>query len=344
MYVESYWATAAGGIVIYLNFRLSSHKKINKTSYPLNSSASVPHRFLSTIIFLSGYPKKPVWACTMSLKRKVQEEDGPVTASDCQKRSRPPSPAEIEISMWQPPPSVLPKSRAASLPEIAVSESVSSISSESGGVLKPHDNDVLCRRGGRILRNPGNIKYRKLIDSKKKVFRFSTQKLKPSIAMSVVDSIYHQEPPGRFLQQDTKTGQWFDIGKIKAIQKTNVALGQNRKDQGDKKKANSQQAKHAEITDTDSNGDDQEEKYSISDCDEKDEHSGKQQNMPAPEDSFESFDEISELTNEDYFVPLPYCKQEEKSTHYDSDFVSFMNNPHVVHALFDGDSVCPNEK
>lgn len=79
------------------------------------------------------------------------------------------------------------------------------------GITEPHDNDVLCGRGGAALRHPGNQTYRRLVTLNKGLYItcLKTEKLK--ISRSIVAAIREQR--GRFLEKDAKLGTWYDIGK-----------------------------------------------------------------------------------------------------------------------------------
>lgn len=93
---------------------------------------------------------------------------------------------------------------------------------------EPTDSDVLCGRGGTINTHPGNAKYRNLVEERKRVYltaRFKREKR--LISESIIKEIRNQNPPGRFLNRDTKDGDWYDIGDIKAREKTSQALREN---------------------------------------------------------------------------------------------------------------------
>ena len=95
-------------------------------------------------------------------------------------------------------------------------------------VKEPHDNDVLCGRGGSINSHPGNERFRQLVEKRKRVYltaRFKREKR--LIANSILSEIRTIDPPGRFLTRDTKTGTWYDIGDEKARDKTSQALREN---------------------------------------------------------------------------------------------------------------------
>ena len=89
-------------------------------------------------------------------------------------------------------------------------------------IIDPRDNDVLCARGGAVLKHPGNQCYRRLVNLNKSLYItcLKTEKLK--ISRSIVAAIREQN--GRYLERDAKAGVWNDIGDKKAIEKTSQAL------------------------------------------------------------------------------------------------------------------------
>jgi hypothetical protein len=89
-----------------------------------------------------------------------------------------------------------------------------------------NENDVLSGRGGRINAHEGNIRYRDIINSNKKIYLAKTTKKleKAHIAKRIVDDIRISNPSGRFLKEDATDGLWYDIGDAKAIKKTGQAL------------------------------------------------------------------------------------------------------------------------
>ena len=95
-------------------------------------------------------------------------------------------------------------------------------------VKEPHDNDVLCGRGGSINSQTGNERFRQLVEKRKRVYltaRFKREKR--LIANSILSEIRSIEPAGRFLSRDPVTGSWYDIGDEKARDKTSQALREN---------------------------------------------------------------------------------------------------------------------
>lgn len=91
-------------------------------------------------------------------------------------------------------------------------------------LYSPHDNDVLCGRGGGTNHHPGNKQYRKLVEDRKRDYVNSSKRGKPLLSRSIVEAVRKQDPPGRFLTKDDKTGLWYDIGDQKAREKTAQAL------------------------------------------------------------------------------------------------------------------------
>ena len=84
-------------------------------------------------------------------------------------------------------------------------------------------NDVLCGRGGAVLRHPGNQYYRRLVNLKKPLYLTCLTTEKIQISQSIVACI--KEMNGRFLERDAiKAGVWNDIGDKKATEKTSQAL------------------------------------------------------------------------------------------------------------------------
>mmetsp|Transcript_7061 Transcript_7061/g.16143 ORF Transcript_7061/g.16143 Transcript_7061/m.16143 type:complete len:569 (-) Transcript_7061:2029-3735(-) len=87
-----------------------------------------------------------------------------------------------------------------------------------------HPNDVLCGRGGGTNNHAGNEKFRELVNQKKVAYLHSSKRDKPFVSKGIVRAVRNQNPPGRFLQKDEKSGLWYDIGDQKAREKTSQAL------------------------------------------------------------------------------------------------------------------------
>ena len=92
---------------------------------------------------------------------------------------------------------------------------------------EPHSNDILSGRGGLVNKHPGNVTFRRVVEANKKGYHSCPKSHKLLLAQSIVEAIMKQNPPGRFLSEDKGTGEWFNVGKSKAIQKTSQALREN---------------------------------------------------------------------------------------------------------------------
>ncbi len=99
----------------------------------------------------------------------------------------------------------------------------------------PHNNDVLCGRGGSSNRHVGNLNFRELVGANKKTYVGLTKKQKMLVARKIVDTVHNTNPPGRFLSRDIKTGLWYDIGLQRSLEKTSQALRE--KSAGDREKS-----------------------------------------------------------------------------------------------------------
>ena len=88
------------------------------------------------------------------------------------------------------------------------------------GLCDLHPHDVLCGRGGFINKHPGNVVFRRLVDANKERYRSCPFDHKALLSQSIVEVIFNQTPPGRFLEKSPGGKGWMDVGKAKAIQKT----------------------------------------------------------------------------------------------------------------------------
>lgn len=94
-------------------------------------------------------------------------------------------------------------------------------------IVNPNENDVLCGRGSFVNYHTGNKQFRNIIESKTKdYFAASNTKgfKKKDVAASVVNTIRTMNPQGRFLEVDSNTGLWVDIGDTKAMLKIKQAF------------------------------------------------------------------------------------------------------------------------
>ena len=92
------------------------------------------------------------------------------------------------------------------------------------GIRDPTPNDVLYGRGGGTNHHPGNKRYRRWVEDRKVEYVNSKRLDKPVVALDIVRAWRSQDPPGRFLKMDDKTGLWTDVGDKKAREKTSQAL------------------------------------------------------------------------------------------------------------------------
>lgn len=88
--------------------------------------------------------------------------------------------------------------------------------------IVPEEKDVIHGKGYAVLKRPGNIYYRTLINSMKVDYDAAPKSLKGIFAHQIVNHIYSLDPPGRFL---TKRGKEYEIvDKKKAVKKARQAL------------------------------------------------------------------------------------------------------------------------
>lgn len=91
-------------------------------------------------------------------------------------------------------------------------------------VTKVNNNDVLCGRGGATNVHIGNRRFRSIVKKYQQQYLSAKKKDKPAVAGIVVDIIRNENPPGRFLKKDNIRNGWYDIGDVKAKEKTSQAL------------------------------------------------------------------------------------------------------------------------
>lgn len=88
----------------------------------------------------------------------------------------------------------------------------------------PHPHDVLCGRGGGTNNHIGNSHWRMLVAANKELYVSLPKKQKMLLSKSIVNAVRSQNPPGRFLQKDSKSERWYDVGDQRATEKTSQAL------------------------------------------------------------------------------------------------------------------------
>ena len=99
------------------------------------------------------------------------------------------------------------------------------------------DLDVLCGRGGKINKHPGNIAYRRVVEHNKAVYKQVPKRHRILVSQSIVQTI--QSHGGRFLQSSTESSQqetiWTTVPFRRAVQKTSQALREPTQAEGDTK-------------------------------------------------------------------------------------------------------------
>ncbi|KAL9180597.1 hypothetical protein ACHAXT_011050 [Thalassiosira profunda] len=96
-------------------------------------------------------------------------------------------------------------------------KSATSLSPSSIAISTPHNHDVLMGGVAESKEHPGNIFYRKLVDTHKEE--------RAGAAQTVVSIIRSLTPPGRFLKKDTgEGGSWVELSEEQAISNLKNAL------------------------------------------------------------------------------------------------------------------------
>ena len=81
-------------------------------------------------------------------------------------------------------------------------------------------NDVLLVRGGASNHNPGNKRFREMVNDSRSVYESAKKQEKTIIVKEVVKKWRSLDPPGKFVKQDEFTKLWVDVGDEKAITRT----------------------------------------------------------------------------------------------------------------------------
>ena len=99
-----------------------------------------------------------------------------------------------------------------------------SVEESEEGIEGYNDADVLAGRGGSINVHPGNIKFRMLIDQRRREYLQARKTVKPQINKSIVN-IIRRKYGGRFLKRESD-GLWYEIGDDRAQEKVGQAFRQ----------------------------------------------------------------------------------------------------------------------
>ena len=108
------------------------------------------------------------------------------------------------------------------------SPSSSSLSARLEGPADLNPHDVICGRGSSNLIKvlSGNMAYRKLIERNLDQYESAAATNKRPVSQSIVDQVLKRG--GRFLEFDTKTMTWYDVGYERAVTKTAQAFRDRR--------------------------------------------------------------------------------------------------------------------
>ena len=141
---------------------------------------------------------------------------------------------------------------------------MSSSSTASAGIAKPHKHDVLLGRGGASNHHHGNAVFRSVVSKTRPMYRRVPKHQKIIVARSIVHAVGRQDPPGRFLERKIvkakgarggakkgggkKAGQsgkkkggdkgkddnlWYEVPFERAVEKAKQALRERGKDEED---------------------------------------------------------------------------------------------------------------
>lgn len=95
-------------------------------------------------------------------------------------------------------------------------------------IIRPNPNDIILGRSREARVHLGNVKYRKLIDTKKSEYAIAKRRGKKVITIKTLNEL--RRSGARFLKQDEASGRKFDIGDDKALIKVSQALRENQQD------------------------------------------------------------------------------------------------------------------
>ena len=93
---------------------------------------------------------------------------------------------------------------------------------ENKTYFKYTNNDVLCQRGGFANKHPGNLKYHEDKAKLQPRYKKENETEKKNIVLELVKAVH--ERGGHFLEQEPKSGNWFEIHEKKAYIKASQAL------------------------------------------------------------------------------------------------------------------------
>mmetsp|Transcript_5393 Transcript_5393/g.7926 ORF Transcript_5393/g.7926 Transcript_5393/m.7926 type:complete len:233 (-) Transcript_5393:106-804(-) len=129
-------------------------------------------------------------------------------------------------------------SRKRPVQEFSMEQVVSSsgCASPKTGEFEITSKDVLLGRGKRIMNNPGNIRFKKLVEGYKDGYDKLEKVEKTRLSREIVDSI--RRDGGRFLAVNPHTGIYEDAGDYIAREKVSHILREKPRQKRSKKKIN----------------------------------------------------------------------------------------------------------
>ena len=92
------------------------------------------------------------------------------------------------------------------------------------GIITPNENDILSGRGAGVHSHPGNVRYRKLIQS----YKLQYVKSDPAKKKQIIKFVFNiAKQYGRFLKLDPITEDWTLVSDEEARMKVGQALREN---------------------------------------------------------------------------------------------------------------------
>jgi len=89
----------------------------------------------------------------------------------------------------------------------------------------PNNYDVYFGRGRGFFDNPGNKKWRKLIEENLERYEQTVKERKKFVALEIVNHMRNQNPPGRFLITDEKSNRLKEVGNEEAVKRCRAGFG-----------------------------------------------------------------------------------------------------------------------
>jgi len=104
-----------------------------------------------------------------------------------------------------------------------------SSNAENEAIDEPGVNDVMLGRGAGTNRHPGNKTFRNICkEFQEKYIKAINNYEKYLITMEIMERIQNLDPPGRFIDKDSKKGKsYYDVGEVRARKKISQALREN---------------------------------------------------------------------------------------------------------------------